>query len=285
MSIWTDLAGVEFRLAYVDAGGMRTRSLQAGSGEAVIFLHGTSGHLEAFVRNIPAHVDAGYACHAIDMIGHGYTAGPDAPYRIPRYVEHVLAYMDALGIDRAHFVGESLGGWVAGRLAADHPDRVSRLTLVAPGGTVANPTVMERIRTSTRKAVEEDDIAFTRKRLELLMFDPAANVSDELVEVRHQIYHQPEFVKALPNLLCLQEMDNRLEDLLSPEQLGRITAPTLIVWGAQNPFGDVPEAHALNRGIPGSKLEIFAECGHWPQHEHADRFNALHLDFLSGARA
>ncbi|MGW2514827.1 alpha/beta fold hydrolase [Streptomyces scopuliridis] len=285
MSIWTDLAGVEFRLTHVDAGGIRTRALQAGSGEAVIFLHGTSGHLEAFIRNIPAHADAGYACHAIDMIGHGYTTGPDAPYRIPRYVEHVLAYMDALGIDRAHFVGESLGGWVAGRLAADHPDRVSRLTLVAPGGTVANPTVMERIRTSTRKAVEEDDIAFTRKRLELLMFDPAANVSDELVEVRHRIYHRPEFVKALPNLLCLQEMDNRLEDLLSPEQMSRITAPTLIVWGAENPFGDVPEAHALNRSITGSALEIFAECGHWPQHEHADRFNALHLDFLSGARA
>ncbi|MFE7978994.1 alpha/beta fold hydrolase [Streptomyces shenzhenensis] len=285
MSIWTELAGVEFSVAYVDAGGIRTRALQAGSGDPVIFLHGTSGHLEAFVRNIPAHVNAGYACHAIDMIGHGYTAGPDAPYRIPRYVEHVLAYLDALDIARAHFVGESLGGWVAGRLAADHPDRVSRLTLVAPGGTVANPAVMDRIKTSTRRAVEEDDIAFTRERLELLMFDPAVNVSDELVEVRHAIYHRPEFVKALPNLLCLQEMDNRQEDLLSPEQMGRITAPTLIVWGAQNPFGDVPEAHAMNHSIAGSRLEIFAECGHWPQHEHADRFNTLHLDFLSGARA
>jgi 2-hydroxy-6-oxonona-2,4-dienedioate hydrolase len=285
MSIWTDLAGVDFRLGYVNAGGIRTRTLRAGTGEAVVFLHGTSGHLEAFVRNIPAHAAAGYTCHAIDMIGHGYTAGPDYPYRIPRYVEHVLAYLDACGIDRAHFVGESLGGWVAGRLSADHPDRVSSLTLVAPGGTVANPAVMERIKTSTRKAVESDDVAFTRKRLELLMFNPAANVSDELVEIRHAIYHQPEFVKALPNLLCLQEMENRVEDLLSPEQMARITAPTLIVWGAQNPFGDIPEAHALHRSIPGSTLEIFAECGHWPQHEHADRFNALHLGFLSGARA
>ncbi|WP_411087319.1 alpha/beta fold hydrolase [Streptomyces sp. 061-3] len=285
MSMWTDMTGVDFRLGYVDAGGIRTRTLRAGEGEAVVFLHGTSGHLEAFVRNIPAHAAAGYACHAIDMIGHGYTTGPDYPYRIPRYVEHVLAYLDTCGIDRAHFVGESLGGWVAGRLAADHPDRVSRLTLVAPGGTVANPAVMERIKTSTRKAVESDDIAFTRKRLELLMFDPAANVSDELVEIRHAIYHQPEFVKALPNLLCLQEMENRLEDLLSPEQMARITAPTLIVWGAQNPFGDVPEAHALHRSISGSTLEIFPECGHWPQHEHADRFNTLHLGFLSGAQA
>ncbi|NED55325.1 alpha/beta fold hydrolase, partial [Micromonospora aurantiaca] len=93
---------------------------------AVVFLHGTSGHLEAFVRNIPAHAER-YACHAVDMLGHGYTDGVDEPYRIPRYVDHVLAYLDACGIDRAHFVGESLGGWVAGRLAADHPDRVGRL--------------------------------------------------------------------------------------------------------------------------------------------------------------
>ncbi|MGA6152269.1 alpha/beta fold hydrolase [Stenotrophomonas sp. NPDC087984] len=284
MTLWTELTGVEFRLGYVYAGELRTRTLQAGAGDAVVFLHGTSGHLEAFVRNIPAHVAAGYACHAIDMIGHGHTTGPDAPYRIPRYVQHVLDYLDANGIHRAHFVGESLGGWVAARLAADHPDRVDRLTLVAPGGTVANPEVMERIRTSTREAVERDDIALTRKRLELLMFDPA-NVSDELVEVRHAIYHRPEFIKALPHLLCLQEMDNRVEDLLTPGQLARITAPTLIVWGAQNPFGDVPEAHALQQNIPGSTLEIFPECGHWPQHEHADRFNALHLDFLNGGQA
>lgn len=82
MSIWTDLAGVDHAVRFVNAGGVRTRALQAGTGEAVVFLHGTSGHLEAFVRNIPAHAER-YACHAIDMLGHGYTDGVDEPYRIP----------------------------------------------------------------------------------------------------------------------------------------------------------------------------------------------------------
>ena len=285
MSIWTDLTvrtRLDFRHAFVDAGGVRTRAVQCGRGEAVVFLHGTSGHLEAFSRNLPAHAPH-FACHAVDMLGHGYTDGIDAPYRIPRYVEHLLNYLDACGIEKAHFVGESLGGWVAGRLAADHPDRVGRLVLVAPGGTVANPAVMERIRSSTRRAVEIDDIAFTRQRLELLMYDKA-NVSDELVLVRHAIYHRPEFVKALPNLLCLQELDNRTEDLLTPEQMARITAPTLIIWGAQNPFGDVPEAQRMHASIPGSRLEIYGECGHWPQHEHAETFNRMSLDFLGAAR-
>ena len=123
MTIWTELTGTAFCLKYVDAGGLSTRSLQAGDGYPVVMLHGTSGHLEAFVRNLPT-LSKQYECHAIDMLGHGYTDARDEPYRIPGYVQHLLDYLDASGIDRAHFIGESLGGWVAARLAADYPDRV-----------------------------------------------------------------------------------------------------------------------------------------------------------------
>lgn len=278
MTIWTELTDVEFSVEFTDAGGLRTRSLRAGSGEPVIMLHGTSGHLEAFVRNV-AVLSRDYDCHAVDMMGHGYTESPEVPYRIPGYVQHVLDYLDAQGITSAHFIGESLGGWVAGRLAADHPERVRSLAMVAAGGTVANPEVMERIKTSTRKAVLSDDIELTRRRLHLLMHDPA-NVTEELVAVRHAIYHSPSFVKNIDHLLCLQEMENRTQDLLTTEQMGRITAPTRVVWGAENPFGDVPEARAMNEAIPGSDLTIYPECGHWPQHEHAERFNEETRTFL-----
>ncbi|MBY8856778.1 alpha/beta fold hydrolase [Nocardia sp. CA2R105] len=279
MTIWSDLTGTSFEVSYAPVDGTPTRALRAGEGEAVVMLHGTSGHLEAFVRNVPAF-SAQFAVHALDMLGHGYTANPGGDLRIPRYVQHVLDYLDSRGIEQAHFVGESLGGWVAARLAADHPDRVGRLVLVAPGGTVANPKVMDRIRTSTKAAVTSTDRDLTRQRLELLMHDPA-NVSDELVDIRHDIYHRPEFVAGIDHLLCLQHMDNRREDLLTAEQMARISAPTLIVWGAQNPFGDVPEAHRMHESIPDSALEIFPNCGHWPQHEHAAQFNELALKFLA----
>jgi 2-hydroxy-6-oxonona-2,4-dienedioate hydrolase len=279
MTIWTELTGVDYCVRTVDAGGVATRALVAGAGPPVVLLHGTSGHLEAFVRNFPA-LSPHYELHAIDMLGHGYTDGLDRPYRIPGYVEHLVNYLDAAGLERAHFVGESLGGWVAARLAVDHPERVGKLILVAPGGTVANPKVMERIKTSTRQAVQTDDVALTRSRLELLMFDPA-NVSDELVAVRHSIYHRPDFAARIDNLLSLQELATRQADLLTAEQMAAIKAETLIVWGAQNPFGDVPEARRMQESIPGARLEIFPECGHWPQHEHAARFNELALAFLS----
>jgi 2-hydroxy-6-oxonona-2,4-dienedioate hydrolase len=285
MTIWTDLTGIDHQLQTVDAGGIATRALVAGDGPDVVFLHGTSGHLEAFSRNIVAHVRAGFRCHAIDMLGHGYTAKPNYTYEIPKYVEHLVAYLDALGISSAHFVGESLGGWVAGWLASEQPKRVASLQMVAAGGTKANPAVMERIKTSTTKAVVEDNIDFTRERLYLLMHDGKKDVSEELVEIRHAIYHQPDFVLNLPNLLCLQEMEIRQRNLMSTERLNRIAAPTMVVWGRENPFGDVPEAHAMHEAIAGSHLVLFDDCGHWPQHEHADEFNALSVDFLRRSEA
>lgn len=278
MTIWTELAGTAFEMSYQPVNGARTRVLRAGQGDPVVMLHGTSGHLEAFVRNVPSFASH-FEVHALDMLGHGYTENPGGDLRIPRYVQHVIDYLDSRGIERASFIGESLGGWVSGRLAADHPERVSKLVLVAPGGTVANPAVMDRIRSSTTAAVSSNDRALTRQRLELLMHDPV-NVSEELVDVRHTIYHRPEFVAGIDQLLCLQKMENRVEDLLTAEQMAAITAPTLIVWGAQNPFGDVPEAQRMHASIPGSELEILPECGHWPQHEHSDRFNKLALKFL-----
>ena len=63
-----------------------------------------------------------------------------------------------------------------------------------------------------------------------------------------------------------------------PEELA---APTLIVWGSQNPFGDVPEARRMQEHIAGSVLRIFNNCEHWPQHEHAEAYNQLSIDFIS----
>ena len=282
MSIWTELSPIAFRVEYVDAAGVPTRTLRAGNpdGVPVVFLHGTSGHLEAFTRNVVAHAE--YDVHAIDMLGHGYTGKPNRPYEIADYVQHLIDYFDAVGIVRAHIVGESLGGWVGARTATVHPERVQSLQLLCAGGTVANPAVMERIKTSTRNAVTSDDVELTRKRLRLLMADPA-DATEELVEVRHAIYHTPEFVANVDNLLSLQDMERRMRNLLTAEELGRITQPTLIVWGRENPFGEVPEASAMHENIPGSQLELFERCGHWPQHEQAELYNPISLEFLRKA--
>jgi len=279
MTIWTDLLGLEFCVKHVDANGIKTRALIAGEGEDVIMMHGTSGHMEAFTRNIRAHVEAGFKCHSIDALGHGFTDKPDYNFEIDKYVDHVIGYMDAIGIEKAHLAGESLGGWTAAILTLNHPERVRSLQLIAAGGTKANPAIMERLIKSTTAAVMEDDIDLTRKRLQLLMHDPK-DATEELVETRYVIYHQPEFQKNLHNLLCLQNMEIRQRNMMREEQLAQIKAPTLVIWGRNNPFGEVPEANKMQEAIPGARLELFDECGHWPQHERPELYNPLAIAFL-----
>src|SRR3546814_16759609 len=97
MTIWTDLAGIGFRLDYVDAGGTRTRALIAGEGQDIIALHGTSGHPEALSRNIVPHVRAGYRIHANDALGHGYTDTTNDPYAVSKSGEHAHRHIDEVG--------------------------------------------------------------------------------------------------------------------------------------------------------------------------------------------
>ena len=280
MTIWTDLTGIEFCVKFVDAGDIRTRALVAGEGEDVVMLHGTSGHLEAFSRNIVPHVKAGFRGHAIDALGHGYTDKPNEQYEIYKYGKHVIDYLDAMGIEKAHLAGESLGGWTSAWIAINHPERVASIQLIAAGGTRANPEIMERIKTSTTLAVQTDDIELTRKRLHLLMHNPEKDVSEELVQVRHAIYHAPDFVANIHNLLSLQNMEIRQRNILRPEDLNKIKTPVLVIWGTNNPFGGVQEATEMHENIPGSEIIIYNECGHWPQHEHAEEYNPSAIAFL-----
>jgi 2-hydroxy-6-oxonona-2,4-dienedioate hydrolase len=123
-SIWLDLLGAEVR--YYDAAGVRTRSLEAGSGETVIMLHGVGGHAEAFARNV-VPLSRTFNARAIDYYGHGLTGFGDQDFSKDAYVKHLIDFMDAAGIERAHLIGESLGGWIAVWTAIHYPDRVGKI--------------------------------------------------------------------------------------------------------------------------------------------------------------
>ena len=112
MFLWPEIARGTVRLGYADAGKIRTRYVEAGdptTDEAVVFIPGTGGHLEAFTRNILPHAEH-HRTIALDMVGHGYTDKPDHDYEIRHYVAHLLAFIDALELKRIHVHGESLGG-------------------------------------------------------------------------------------------------------------------------------------------------------------------------------
>jgi 2-hydroxy-6-oxonona-2,4-dienedioate hydrolase len=191
-SVWSDLNQVEFSQGFLQAGPYRTRYLHCGdvSKPTLLLLHGTTGHAEAYVRNLRSHGEH-FNTYAIDFIGHGYSTKPEHPLEIPHYVDHVLHVLDELGVERAYFSGESLGGWVTARLAQLHPDRVERIALNTMGGTMVNPQVMERLYTLSMQAAQDPSWERVQARLEWLMAD-ASMVTDDLVRTRQMIFQRPD---------------------------------------------------------------------------------------------
>ena len=280
--VWVALSSTAHAISYVQVGPWRTRVLQAGpdSGEPLILMAGTGGHLEAYAHNIPAFARR-HRVIAYDYPGHGYTTHATADLELPNYVEHLNGLMDALGIDSAHLNGESLGGWVAVKFAAAHPARARKLVLNTPGGTMARPEVMERIRSLSQAAADDPTEERIRARLEWLMADPAT-VTDELVAIRQAIYAQPGFAASMRHILCLQDPEIRRRNLITDAELAAVPHGALVVWTSDDPSGPAAAGMEMAEKIRGGRFQRITGAGHWPQWEQRDVFNALVLGFLAG---
>jgi 2-hydroxy-6-oxo-6-(2'-carboxyphenyl)-hexa-2,4-dienoate hydrolase len=284
---WLDLLGAEVR--YYDAGGIRTRAIEAGAGEPLVLLHGVGGHAETYQRNVVPLAEGGYHVYAIDFVGHGFSDKPDQDYGVSVFADHVLRFLDAIGAERAHLSGESLGGWTAAWLALQRPERVGKVILnTAAGLAIADqsPTLAaeyqerrKELRERTLAALDNPSRETVRKRLEWLMADPAS-VTEELLETRYRIYAQPEFRQAQRRYWSRDVSLQGDTELLTRERLQRITAPTFFLWTEHDPFLPWQVAEQAHQLVRGSRFHVMRNCGHWPQFEDPDEFNRLSLDFL-----
>ncbi|MGX1701971.1 alpha/beta fold hydrolase [Microbacterium sp. NPDC055357] len=281
MTLWTELAGLDYTIRHIDVADWSTRVLETGEGEPLLFMHGTGGHLEAFVRNVRA-LGSAHRVIAYDFPGHGWSTLATQNLEIDVYVDHLLGLIDALGLERVHLSGESLGGWVAVKFAARHPERVGRMILNTPGGTMATPEVMERIRSLSQAAADDPSYERIRARLEWLMADPSS-VTDELVEVRRGIYARPGFRDSMRHILCLQDPDVRRRNLVTDDELAAVQAPTVVVWTSDDPSGPAKAGRDMAQRIPGARFAFIDEAGHWPQWEQRETFDRLALEFLSAS--
>jgi 2-hydroxy-6-oxonona-2,4-dienedioate hydrolase len=277
--VWVALGDVPHSIEHVDVGPWRTRVLQAGAGEPLVLMPGTGGHLEAYAHNI-GPLSEHFRVIAYDYPGHGYTTHATSDLELPDYVEHLAGLLDVLGVARAHLSGESLGGWVALKFAAAHPDRTARLVLNTPGGTMARPEVMERIRSLSQAAADDPSDANIRARLEWLMADPAT-VTDELVAIRRAIYARPGFAESMRHLLCLQDPEIRRRNLVTDEELAAVPHGAMVIWTSDDPSGPAGVGMDMAEKIPGGRFEFIDGAGHWPQWEQRAAFNQLVIDWLT----
>lgn len=279
-SVWSDLAQVEFSQGFIQAGPYRTRYLHAGdsSKPTLIAMHGITGHAEAYVRNLKA-LSEHFDVWAIDFIGHGYSDKPEHPLEIRHYIEQLLGFMAAIGVEKSYLTGESLGGWVTAQFAIDYPEKVERILLNTMGGTMANPVVMERLYTLSMEAAKDPSWERVKTRLEWLMADPAM-VTDDLIRTRQAIFQQPDWLKACQANMALQDPETRRRNMLTDEALAQIKAPALVLWTTKDPSGPVDEGRRIAGHIPNGELAVMENCGHWPQYEDPETFNRIFLDFM-----
>lgn len=280
-SVWSHMMTTSFRQGYVTAAGLRTRFIEAGESNLppLILLHGTGGHWEAFCANVGA-LSQHYRVLAPDMMGCGFTDKPDKPYEIADYVEHALAFMDEMGIERADFIGVSLGSWVTTRLALEQPERVGKLILVAPTGYFPLSPGVQGSVDARRNSADNPSWDNVAKVLSKLYYDPEQSLIDDMVAIRQRIYSLPIMPTIMPRLLTLFDPETRLRNNLSDDEWRRIQSPVLLIENVDSDDVYLQTARHVVNLLPNARMVPMREVSHWGQFERPDEFNRLALDFL-----
>lgn len=251
----------------------------------VIMLHGggpgASGWSN-FGGNLPVFA-AHFRTLLIDQpcFGRSDKPEPDKDY-FSYAADAVDTLMAELGIARAHFIGNSLGGGTATRMALDHSERVDKLLLMGPGGISLN--LFSADPTEGIKRLFEFNLSPepTREQmrtfLTTLAYDPSI-VTDALVEERYAMALDPE--AKLGNARMGAAFAKWPQDTMLWRDAHRITHPTLLTWGREDRVNPLDGGLLALKAIPDARLHVFPHCGHWAQTEKADEFNRLAIDFFT----
>jgi 4,5:9,10-diseco-3-hydroxy-5,9,17-trioxoandrosta-1(10),2-diene-4-oate hydrolase len=271
----------DLRLHYHEAG--------AEHEETLVLLHGGGPGASAwsnFGRNIPVLAKS-YRVIAVDQPGFGRS---DKPTEHPQYFTHsadaVVALMDSLGIERPHFIGNSLGGGAAVRLALDYPDRAGRLVLMGPGGLSVNvfaPDPTEGVKNLGRFGAPPGP---SKEKLEAflrVMVHDQSLITDELLDERFEAARQPESLAAMRAMGKSFAQPETYEQGMLWREAHRLRQRVLLIWGREDRVNPLDGALLALKTIPRAQLHVFGHCGHWAQLEKFDEFNRLALDFLGAS--
>lgn len=260
------------------ADGIRTNYLEAGSsGEHVVLIHGSGPGVTSYANwrlVLPALAEHFHVV-APDMVGFGYSdRPPGVEYGLKTWADQTVGLMDALGIERAHLVGNSFGGAIALRIATQHPDRAGKLVLMGSMGVDFPITEgLERV------WGYEPSFENMRKVLDVFAYSRDL-VNDELAQVRYEGSIQPGFQEAFSAMFPAPRQ-RWVEAMCTPEEeLRQLPHRTLIVHGREDQVIPLANSYKLEELIDNADLAVFSHCGHWSMIERTADFNRLVTQFF-----
>jgi non-heme chloroperoxidase len=240
------------------------------SGVPLLLVHGYAGSwrdFEPMLRHLPESIRA----FALTQRGHGDASRPRAGYRTDDFAADLAAFMDALHLEAAVIAGGSSGGFVARRIAMDHPQRTLGLVFLGSPATLrGNPAVQEMWDSTISKLTDPVDPGFVREFLESTIDRPVP-----------QAFLESMVQKSLkvPARVWRATLEGLLEDD-SFRELDKIKAPTLVVWGDQDVFLPRSDQEALAAAITGSRLLVYPGAGHTFYWEEPDRIASDLVTFI-----
>jgi pimeloyl-ACP methyl ester carboxylesterase len=260
----------------VDVDGLTINYEVQGEGPPLLLIPYLSADHACYAFQLPAYAEQ-FSCIGVDLPGAGESDKPAGPYSTETYADQVAGFLGAIGIERAHVAGVSLGAAVAMHLAARHPERVRSLSLHSTWHKT--DAYLEAIVGLWRSLAGASD-----------------SVADAVIEgvfpfcfTPEMYVERPDYAQALADFVRGRPAQPREAFLAQTEAvlahdasaaLGQIAAPTLITFGAHDLVTSTRFADALTGGIAGSELVTFAHLSHAGLHEDPDAFNSATLDFL-----
>jgi 4,5:9,10-diseco-3-hydroxy-5,9,17-trioxoandrosta-1(10),2-diene-4-oate hydrolase len=269
--------------------GLRLHYHQAGdpAAETVLLLHGGGPGASAwsnFGRTLGVLADRFHVL-AVDQVGFGQSSKPTefAKQYFGASADALAELLDVLGIDKAHCVGNSLGGGTSVRLALDHPAKAGRLVLMAPGGLGLNvlaPDPTEGIKKlyafGAPPGPSKEKLA---DFLRTLVFDQSM-ITDELVDERFRYAADPETLASMRAMGASFLAPGGVEQSMLWRDAYKLRQRVLLVWGREDRVNPLDGALVALKLIPRAQLHVFGGCGHWAMLEKFDEFNALVTQFL-----
>ncbi|MEU7219008.1 alpha/beta fold hydrolase [Nocardia iowensis] len=263
--------------SFVDTDLARFHYTRTGAGSPVVLIAGGGLWGYSWRDTVPA-LAAEHTVYTVDLPSQGFTElhRRDFAYDLPAMSRALATFLDALGLHRAALVGHSWGGAWSLYFAEEHPDRVERLVLLdAPGldaekapttPLFTTPVLGELATTLTDRTLYAESIRGTFHNREL--------VTDEVIDELYAPFSRP--ANRAGFLALWRNLDYRLTDAW----LGRITAPTLVLWGAEDTWLPASQAHGLAARIPGATAATLPGCGHTVHEDCPTPANSMISEFL-----
>lgn len=258
-------------------GAVATNYHDLGAGDPVLLIHGSGPGVSAWANwRLPlAALSPNFRCLAPDMAGFGYSTVPEGyAFNRQAWLDQLIGFMDALGIERAHVIGNSFGGSMALALAIAHPERVNRIVLMGSVGVPFELTEgLDKVWGYTPSFENMQAI------MRIFAYDQAL-VGDDLVRMRYEASKRSGVQESYASMFPAPRQRWVEAMAHSEADVRGVRHETLLVHGRDDRVIPLETSLTLNRWIDNSQLHVFGRCGHWTQIEHAAAFSQLVVNFL-----